>query len=43
MRNAILVAMAGLALPGLAGAQGLGPRTVLPMHVPCAALPITGA
>ena len=40
MRNVSLVAIVGLLVPGLAGAQGLGPRTVLPMHVPCAELPI---
>jgi hypothetical protein len=40
MRKVCLVAIVGLMAPGLAGAQGLGPRTVLPMHVPCAELPI---
>ena len=40
MRKVCLVAIVGLMVPGLAGAQGLGPRTVLPMHVSCAELPI---
>ena len=40
MRKVCLVAFVGMMVPGLAGAQGLGPRTVVPMHVPCAALPI---
>jgi hypothetical protein len=40
MRKVCLVAIVGLMVPGLAGAQGLGPRTVVPMHVPCAELPI---
>ncbi len=43
MRNGCLVAIVGLMVPGLAGAQGLGPRTVLPMHVACAELPIAGS
>jgi hypothetical protein len=43
MRNACLVAVMGLAVPGFAAAQGLGAKTVLPMHVPCAELPLSAA
>jgi hypothetical protein len=43
MRNGCLVAIVGLLLPGAAGAQGLGPRTLLPMQVQCAELPLTSA
>jgi hypothetical protein len=41
MRNALLVGVLSVTAPALAAAQGLGPRTVLPMHIPCADLPIT--
>lgn len=43
MRNACLAAIVGVVVPGAAGAQDLGPRTVLPMHVQCAAMPVTAA
>ena len=41
MRNAFLVALMGLAVPAAADAQGLGEKTILPMHIPCAELPLT--
>lgn len=40
MRNACLVAIVGWLVPGVAGAQDLGPRTLLPMQVQCAAMPV---
>lgn len=41
MRNACLVAVVGWLIPGIAGAQGLGPRTVLPVQVQCAGMPVS--
>lgn len=43
MRNGCLVAIVGLLVPGAAGAQDLGPRTLLPMQVQCSAMPVTDA
>jgi hypothetical protein len=41
MRQTLVFAVLGMALPSLAAAQGLGPRTLLPMHVACADIPVT--
>lgn len=41
MRCALVVAILGIAVPAVAVGQGLGPRTLLPMHVACADLPIS--
>jgi hypothetical protein len=43
MRHALVVAILGMAIPSLASAQGLGPRTLLPMHVACADIAVTTA
>jgi len=41
MRHALVVAVLGMAIPALAPAQSLGPRTLLPMHVACADIAVT--
>jgi hypothetical protein len=41
MRQVVVLAVIGMALPCLAAAQTLGPRTLLPMHVACADIPVT--
>ena len=41
MRQVVVCAVFGMALPSLAAAQTLGPRTLLPMHVACADIPVT--
>jgi hypothetical protein len=41
MRQTLVVAVLGMALPSLAAAQALGPRTLLPMHIACADIPVT--
>jgi hypothetical protein len=43
MRQAWLVGVLGVALPAVAGAQGLGPRTLTNWQVQCADLPATVA
>lgn len=41
MRYVLAVAIVGMAMPSTAAAQSLGPRTLTPMHVLCADLPVT--
>lgn len=41
MRQVLVVAVLGIAFPSLAAAQAVGPRTLLPMHVACADIPVT--
>ena len=41
MRQVFVFAVLGMALPSLAASQTLGPRTLLPMHVACADIPVT--
>jgi hypothetical protein len=41
MRHALAVAIMGMAIPFDAAGQPLGPRTLTPMHVLCADLPVT--
>jgi len=41
MRYVLAVALMGMAMPSTVAAQPLGPRTLLPMHVMCADLPVT--
>lgn len=41
MRKVVVFAVLGMALPSLTPAQTLGPRTLLPMHVACADIPVT--
>ena len=40
MRKVVVFAVLGMALPSLAAAQTLGPRTLLPMHIACADIPV---
>ncbi|MGE0461452.1 MAG: hypothetical protein AB7Q16_08795 [Vicinamibacterales bacterium] len=41
MRYVLAVAIAGMAMPSTVAGQALGPRTLLPMHVLCADMPVT--
>ena len=41
MRRLVVGLALGMMVPALSAAQTLGPRTLLPMHVACAELPVT--
>lgn len=41
MRRLVVGLALGMVLPALSAAQSLGPRTLLPLHVACAELPVT--
>ncbi len=42
MRSAVFVGLVTVAVPALASAQGLGPRTLTPWQVQCADIPLAG-